>query len=425
MPPAPLSRFRLIPIVAGQAIGLACGVIGVRLNSHLIPPAALGVYGVFLTFVPIGMWVVHAGLIKYAGRHWAAAESRPAMLRALAGAWARRVPWLWAGAAIAGLALIQLDPMPRLGLGLALAIAAPALALATLGQTLLQAERAHWRDCAVTASGSLSRTFVPPLAYVATGGALGALWSGFALHALIFAAVAAWSLRTYWCNPASAAPSPGISAVYEGPMFLLLAGASWILAGLNRWLVAWQFGTVDAGYFTLAGGAAIIAPTMLGTVLLQYFQPGFFALGDGGPATHRPLAARIERVAALYAAAALAIVVATYLVAPWLVGPLISRAYAPSLHWFLSAGCFAVATTTGVFFHTLLLAGRREPACAPVDLATASVLVGGCVSTALAGEVWFERWLYLTPLVQWVLTRPLARHFLFRPVAGGAPAPVR
>jgi len=419
------SRLRLIPILAGQAIGLGCGLAGIRLNSHLVPPAALGVYGVFLTFAPIGMWVVHAGPVKFAARHWAAAASRPALLRALLGAWARRVPWLWGGAAVAALAFVSLPPTQQLGAGLALAVAAPALALATLAQTTLQAERAHWRDCAVTAAGALSRTLLPPFAYLLAGGALGALWGGFAVHAVVFAAAGAWALRRDWRLPPAPTAAPKISSVYEGPMFLLLAGATWILSGLNRWLVAWRFGGIEAGYFTLAGGAAIIVPTMLGTVLLQYHQPGFFALGDAGPSAHRPLAARVERAAALYTVAGLVVVAAIYLAVPSLVGPLIGPAYRPSLHWFLSAGCFAVATTTGVFFHTLLLAGRRETACAPVDLATAAVLVLGGLGAALAGAAWFERWLYVTPVVPWLVGRPLARHFLFNPAAAGAPAPAR
>lgn len=412
MPTASSPRLRLIPILAGQAIGLACGIAGVRVSSHLVPPAALGAYGVFVTFAPIGMWVVHAGLVKFAGRHWAAAPSRPAMLRVLVRAWAKRIPWLWLGAALAASAMLRLGPPQRLGAGVALALAAPALALAALVQAMLQAERAHWRDCAVTASGSLSRTFVPPLLFVASGGMLGALWSGFAAHALIFAAAGAWALRGDWRTSPGLAQPPAITPVYEGPMFLLLAGASWILSGLNRWLVAWQFGDVEAGYFTLAGGAAVVAPSMVGTVLLQYFQPGFFAIGDGGPAAHPQLARRIDRIAALYAICALAVVIGTRLVVPSLVGPLISPAYAASLHWFLSGGCFVVATGTALFFHTLLIAGRRESACAPVDLTTAGVLAGGCLVAALAGETWFERWLCLTPLVPWVITRPLARHYL-------------
>ena len=77
--PAP-SRLRLIPIALAQAFGVGCGVAGVKVNSSLVPPEVLGVYGVFLTLAPIGMWVVHAGLLKFTVRHWASATSRPALL---------------------------------------------------------------------------------------------------------------------------------------------------------------------------------------------------------------------------------------------------------------------------------------------------------------------------------------------------------
>ena len=71
MPPAPArSQLRLIPILLAQAFGIGCGVAGVKLNSTLVPPEALGVYGVFLTFAPVGAWVVHAGLVKFVVRHY-------------------------------------------------------------------------------------------------------------------------------------------------------------------------------------------------------------------------------------------------------------------------------------------------------------------------------------------------------------------
>jgi hypothetical protein len=418
------SRRRLIPITLAQVLGLACGIAGVKLNSRFIPPAQLGVYGLFLTFAPIGMWVVHAGLIKFTGRHWAGSPNRPGLGREIVASWARRLPWLALAAAGGALALGGRTPGLNWVLGPALFTAAALLALATLMQAALQAERAHWADCTVAVGGSVTRTFLPPLLFVCTTGTVAVLWLGFCLHTLVFAAAGAWMLRHYWRRPVVEKPAgPQLTAIYQGPLFIALALAGWILSGLNRWLVAWRFGEVEAGYFTLAGGAAMIAPTVLGSVLMQYSQPVFFALGDAHPADPRPLARRVDQAAVGFAALALLAVGCVSFIAPWLVGPLINPAYRDSLGWIVPAGCFATATMTAVFYHTLLLAGHRERACGPVDLTTAAVLAAGCVAASLAGQAWLGRWMMFTPVVPWLLTRPLARHYLFRPESAPAPAP--
>ena len=122
---------------------------------------------------------------------------------------------------------------------------------------------------------------------------------------------------------------------------------------------------------------------------------------------------------------ALAGVVALRLVAPWLVGPLISEKYRPALDMILAAGCFGAAMTTAQFYHTMLLAGRREKACGPVDSTTALLLAGGGVTAALVGERWFLLWLVATPVIPWIASRPLARHYYFKPAAAPAPSPTR
>ncbi len=406
-----------------QGFGVLCGVIGVRLNSHLIPAEILGVYGVFLTFAPIGSWVVHAGLVKFVARHWATSPNRPGLAREIAVAWARRLPWLALAGGAATVAMMRLSDRVRPTTGLVLVTAAALLALGALVQMALQAERAHWRDCVVAVSGSLSRTFGPPLLFLASGGAIAALWLGFCGHALVVAAVGVASMHAYWRASGTAGNDRQLTAVYEGPLFIALAVAEWAVAGLNRWLVAWFFGETEAGYFTLAGGAAVVLASTLGTVFMQYFQPGFFALGDSPTASRHLLARRVDLVALAYALTGLAAVGAFQLAAPWLVGSLISPEYRAALKWILPSGCFTVSTLTAVFFHSLLLAGRRERACGPVNLITAGALAIGCVTTAAAGPAWFTGWLFATPLVPWLLTRTLARSYFFKPAAPAGPGP--
>lgn len=428
MPPTSAhSRLRLIPILLAQAFGIGCGVAGVKLNSTLVPPEALGVYGVFLTFTPIGAWVVHAGLVKFVARHWAGAPARAALLRAVTIGWAKRLPWL-ALAAIGGASALPPAGVGGTGLlGFVLFGAAALLAWVALAQAALQAEGAHWRDCFVSVYASLTRTFLPLLLFTLSGGTLAALWLGFGGHALITAIAAAWVLRAHWSGNETGATTPPLASAYDGPLFIALAAATWVLAGLNRWIVAAFFGATEAGYFTLGGGAAAVLVSALGAIFVQYFQPGIFALGDaaGAGGERAGVARRVDQVALAFAGTGIVGVGALTLISPWLVGPLISEKYFAALPWIFPAGCFGVATTTMVFYHSLLLAGRREPACAPVELTTAAVLIVGCVAAAAAGAEWMSRWLVATPLVPWVLTRPLARRYFFRPGGGEASAPAR
>lgn len=427
MPSVPdQSRLRLVPILLAQGFGVACGIAGVKVNSLLLPPAVLGVYGVFLTFAPIGMWVVHAGLLKFANRHWAAAPARPALLRALVAAWARRLPVLAVAAIVGALVVGRLAHLSPWIIAPALFLSAGFLAGGAIGQSALQAERAHWRDCSVSVVGSLSRTFLPPVSFVIFAGAMPALWGGFATHTALVALTTAWFFRDYWHGDAQDdAPKPKLTSAYAGPLFTALALSNWVLAGSNRWIVAWFFGETEAGYFTLAGGAAVVLSSTLGAVFVQYFQPGIFALADR-EAAHRPaVARRVDFIAAAYTVAALSAVGAFACFAPLLVGTLIGENYRASLAWILPAGCFGTATIATVYYQALLLAGQRERACGPVELTGAAVLLTGSLATAAAGADWFARWLIATPLVPWLVTRPLARGYYFRPDAASKPSPAR
>ena len=404
---------RLLPILVAQGFGVACGVAGVKLNSQLIPPEILGFYGVFLSLTPLGLWVVHAGLVKFVGRHWNAAPSRPALLHQGVRLWARRLPALALLALLAALPLAQLSGSPAAWAWLAVFPTAALVAFGGLAQSALQAERAHWRDCAVSVCGSASRTFAPLACFVLGSGTLSALWTGFGLHALLFAGAGALALRSYWTNASASVSASPLGSAYSGPWFVVVATSGWVLSAINRWLVALRFGETEAGYFTLAGGAALVVSATLGSVFLQFFQPGFFTLGDHAQSL-QPLARRVDRVALGYSVTGLAAVSGLALASPWLVGPLISERYREALPWIFPAGCFGVATLTTGFYQSLLLAGRRESACGPVELATAIVLAGGCAISALLGRDWFSSWLVVTPLVPWILTRPLARYYLFR-----------
>jgi hypothetical protein len=408
------TRDHLLPIVLSQAVGLVCGIAGVRLVSHWVPPATLGSYGVFLTFTTLGLWVVHAGLIKFLTRHWVSAQDQNALLRVCLRSWARKLVWLALAASLAAVAIRHLGGMNAFVIAGPLFVSAALLSLGILAQSTLQAARRYWTDLAVSAMGSITRTFIPPLLFLTLGNALG-LYLGFGLHALCFATAALWAVRRHLSRDSSPTNAATIAPVYDGAFFATLSLIGWMLTGVNRWIVAGFFGETHAGLFTLAGNLAQIAPAMLGAVFVQYFQPGLFAAAHATVSERRALARKVDRIAIAYTLLALIGVAAVHTLTPWLIGSLIDERYRGALIYMSGAGAFGAAVIAAQFFHIMLLAGRRERACGPVDLSAAAMLIiGGVIAAILGGETWFLRWLLITPFVPWLLNRPLARWYFFR-----------
>ncbi|MFT3868297.1 MAG: oligosaccharide flippase family protein [Nibricoccus sp.] len=400
-------RDRLLPITLGQIVGLLCGLGGVKMASRFVSPADYGAYGVFLSFTPLGMWVVHAGLIKFVARHWAGSPNRGALLREVIEASFKKLPWL----ALATLgAALAMNATGFIKIWPALFISASLLSIGLLAQTALQAERSHWTDFGISTVGSLSRSFLPPLLYVAAGSSLGFLETGFCAHTVLFAS----GFLYLWSRYKSTGTSDGsrqLSTVYAGQLFVMLSLAGWLLTAVNRWIVAGFFGQEKAGYFTLAGNLTQIATSMFSLVVVQYFQPGLFAMYGEQSEQRRLLARRLDLIAAGFCLCSLAGVVALHLIAPWLVGPLINEKYRPALGAIMPAGFFSVAILTAQFYHTLLLAGRRERACGPVDVTNALLLTAGGLIGAIFGERYFFDWLLISPLLPWLVTRQLARRY--------------
>ena len=113
-------------------------------------------------------------------------------------------------------------------------------------------------------------------------------------------------------------------------------------------------------------------------------------------------------------------------VAPWLVGSVISENYRPAIPYIMPAGFFLTAMITGTFYHALLLAGKREAACLPVDLSFFGLMaLGSMAAVAWGGDSGLRIWLLATPLLPWALNRPLARSYYFRPDGAGTSAPDR
>lgn len=414
------TRDRLLPILLSQAIGLICGMLGVRILSHWVEPGVLGSYGVFLTFTTMGHWLVHAGIIKFITSHWALAQDQGGLWRACLRSWAAKLVWLVPAAAAAAWFINQLGGPPPLVTAGPLFIAAAFASLGVLSQSALQAGRRYWTDFAVSAVGSITRTFAPPILFLVMSQEAG-LYLGFGIHALCFASAAFWTLRKY-CFASARNPTPiVIPPVYDGIFFATLSAVIWTLSGMNRWIMAGFFGETQAGLFTLAGNLAQIIPAMLGAVFMQYFQPGFFTAPHSTVSERWALARRVDILAGAYTLIALGGVVALHGLAPWLIGPIIAENYRPAIGYVVGAGCFSIAVSSGQFFHVMLLAVKNERACGPVDLGLAVVLItGGLLAASLGGEDWFIRWLLITPLIPWLLARPLARFYILRQDTTGA-----
>ena len=404
-------RQRLLPILCAQGIGLACGVASVRLVSQLVAPSDYGAYGVFTTLATVGAGVVYAGLLKFVSRHWQGTADRSGLVREIAAATWRKIPWLLAVSAVATL---YVAPGQKVLYGGLLAASAFLLTLAQFAQAALQAAREHWRDLGISAGMSVTRSFAPALLYAFTGAGLVALLSGFLLHAAVGALLGLQRLRRWW--PDRTAPAAGriLTPVYEGPRFVALALAGWMLAGLNRWIMAWFFGSEQTGYFILAANLGSILPMIAGMVLLQYVQPQWFAATTDSINERQQLLKRVDRVALTFTLAGLALAAAVHAAMPWLTGTLVSERYADAAAFVFMTGCSTVAATTGLYYHAMLLAAKKERDCSTADLGGAACLIAGGVLSAAAGLTWFKTWLIVSAAVPWLVNRNLARRALFR-----------
>jgi len=398
-------RRRLLPILLAQLAGLACGLAGVRLTSRLVAPEDYGVYGVAVTVAAVGVSVIYAGLVKFVSRHWQASGDRRGLAAEVAAAALRRAPWLLAATLGAGwlVAPAQAPAIGPLLFGCALL-----LALAQLAQSALQAARDHWRDFGVSAGMSVVRSFAPPLLYAATGAGVAALLAGVLLQGLTGALLGVWQVAKTWGGRRPEPAPRQLTPVYDGPRFVTLAVAGWVLLGLNRWIIAWFFGAEAAGYYTLAAGIGSVLPTMLGMTLLQYLQPVWFAQAEDTEAARRRLRRDVDLTAALFTGLGLAIAWAVHAAMPWLIGPLVSARYAAAADWVFAAGCSTVAATAGLYYHALLLAAHRERSCSAADLGGAAGLIAGGLASAAAGPGWFKLWLVVSPAVPWLVNRTVA-----------------
>jgi hypothetical protein len=380
-----------IPILLSQVFALGCGLLAVRLTSEWVPPDVYGVYGLFLTFVPLGWMVTHAGLIKHASRHW---PGHPNQIGYLA-AWARAAlspSGLLAGAGGAwalGSALIAPGTTVVAMLVVPAAIAGAASQAAQLS---LQAARRYWTDFALTALHASTRSFLPLAAVAIAGASFPVLGSAFVVHALIVAIVG-WLVLQAASRPGrepAQLDTTGYQRAFAWSGLLALVNA-----GLLRWVAGLCYDATTVGHLTLAGNLGLVLPNVIAGACSQYFYPRLVAHAHDAPARTRVA----NEALAVYAGATILAAIALHFLLPWLPGHLVADRYADSLPFVLPV--FALGASLGglALLQNELLAAERERAIAP--LATTftlllAVVVAGAATLSLAA---LRIGLLLTPVL--------------------------
>lgn len=399
---------RWLPIGLGQLTALSCGLIGVHLVTRWVRPADLGVYGLFLSLVPLGGMLTHAGLIKHFSRHWQAAADKPAYLRQWLGAVMPPTLWL-IGAGILVAALGVLSPVAVLG-AFVLVAAGLAGALAQAFQLGVQSIARHWLDLGLTATNSLTRTFLPLLGVALTGAGIIALLGGFLLHALIgaaatFATVLMLSRQSRPAAPAPASP-PGTLQTYTR-LFMLNGALALINQGIVRWCVGLAFDVETLGFITMAGNLAAVGPSMLAGALWQYHYPQLLK------AHHRADNAAVRRLAdrtlvwMLGGCVLGGLLLAALL--PWLPGRLVALEYVDAIGYIMPLFTFYAGLCGLSLVQGESLVMDRPGSALRVTVAGTILLSGGTILCTLVWPEQLRLWLWVSPLPVLVAARLMLR----------------
>jgi hypothetical protein len=393
-----------IPILTGQAVGVLCGLAGVRLLSTWVPPDTLGLYGLCLVLAPAGALLTHHGLARHAARHWPvegdARDYYGRLVTAARGASLFLVGLL----AVVFSVVSKVANLPYAATLPWLCVAALTGAYGAVLHAILQTSRAYWADCAVSCGNSLTRTGGPLLAVLAAGASVPVLLAGFALpQALVLAGAWWWMLGRYrdpsrLTVPASPVATSGDVGRYSRSFWLVgmctLAGG-----GLHRVWAAFCLDTHELGYFTLAGNLAFVLPNVLSAALSQFLYPRLFARARLTEATSSTTWLRpVEGTVAAFALVALVGTLALHLIAPRLIGVLIHPDYAGALPYLIANGGYATALALGHFYQLPSIAASRPAAAGRAMLGLVIILALGGGLTASLSPAAYLLWLTLSPL---------------------------
>lgn len=379
----------LLPLVSIQAVGLACGILGVHWSSKLLPPELLGVYGLLASTHTLAAFVTHRGMVQYLQRHWTAECSASLFGRQLLKSMLLPTVWL-AVAAAASIAGLHLSTgLGRTWIWWVWIVLVNLLALAAhLTATALQAEEKYWSQFTVSTVGSLTRSFLPLLAVALFGTAIEILGAGFALHTIFWFLAGALALAPAWNRRGTQKPASGlVSAIIS---FLGVGIIGWLAQNAPRWFAAFNLTPQENGYFMLAANLSVIVPASIAIIGTGYAAPWIFTAARAGE-TSATLKRRTDRnvcVALLLGQAALLALTAA---APGLIGSVIAPSYAPAVGWLLAAGGGFLATISASFYCDLLSALGREKDCARLlAYSTAARVAVLCMATFSGDAAWFR-----------------------------------
>ena len=411
-------REHVLPIAGGQLVTVVAGVFGVKILSHLVPPAVNGVYLVhFLTLAQLGVLLTHPGLINHACRYWQREKAR-------SGSYAR---FLWqrsmhqlipltvilAGGCVA-LGVSQRDTTWAWAFPL-LFVCNWALALNATATVASNADRRHWVLLALTSTGAVARVLLPTALVLIFSPSFGALACGFTLHALVLcgcvvalfypagkAAPAKAEVEAQWLRELSDYGRP----------FLWLGVGGWLLQFADRWIVSLFFGNEQAGLFALAASLGAFVPNLAQAALMQGVFPGVFRLADEArsEADWRAIARRCDQFTLLFLGVAVVGLLGLHWLAPHLLGVLIDQRYARSVGMVFAAGLAAVTVQVNQFHYMLLQGQHNSAGMVKVMLVVAGIKTAGSILAAMISWQAFLIWLVLSaPIAGWV-----GRHLIHR-----------
>jgi O-antigen/teichoic acid export membrane protein len=405
-----MNRSHWIPIVGNQAATLVIGVVGLKLISHLVPPAVNGVYALFLTLTQLGTLLTHSGIINHAARNWQRESPRQ-------GSYARYL-WRASWTALAYLAPILALISGAMFLGTREAgwlFAFPlllagnlALAQTEMGALALNAGERHWAVLGLRTGGVAARIFFPVLGVVAFGASFLALASGFALHSLVVIGFILALFRQAWTA------QPAESDTLErwrrelreyGRPFILMGIGGWLLQSSDRWIVIKFYGEQKAGLFALATSMGSIVPALLLAALMQRIFPEIFRQADAARRREDwvALARRCDRATLVFVLFSGLGLVFLRLVAPHLVGWLIHARYQDAMSMVLAAGLAMVTVQVNQFQYMLLQGQHNSIAMVRVMAAVAGVKTAGSIIAAAISWSAFMVWLAVSvPVSAWL-----------------------
>ena len=403
----------LLPIVANQAGGIAIGLVSLRLSSEWVPPAAFGVYGLFLALAAVGSTITHAGVARYASRYGMEGRSLGEFLR-----------WLWRQAAFPSAAVLAVpcgiflwnrgrgtawgDPV----FGAALAMALLGSAASLVFHLILQHGRHYRRDFAVSFAGNALRALLPLGCAYVWGPQPRVLAGGFALAVWLETFGTVCSVSDLAAMPVASTGQPAITS-YHLPL-ALAGGFTWLGSHAHRWLCSLAFDRQELGWAILAGNLAFVLPNVLGAVCWQYVYSRAIVTAAAAPARAWR---QVERAILGFAVLALVGGLALFFVLPWLPGTLISQGYAPCLRFVPSLYACGCAVALGQFYQGQLLVLPTPWGATSVTAAATLVLFGGGLVAVTRSADTLLWWLALSPVGVGLVARTVARRLWRRSLA--------